>query len=163
MNTLDPDIRAIQRKRRQEKRCLACGVPTPRSALCKVCRQTLRYCPRCECVHSLSETSQRETKEGRSTSYCLPCSNIVRNGQRQSWQVYLAEQHARKHPQLSQIIRLYKQGLTYEQIADALDMNRGTLRAVIAHARATNRWPKKLTRGKSWRKGKTNDRAAVAS
>ena len=28
----DPDLLAIRRKRRQEKRCVSCGVPTPRAA-----------------------------------------------------------------------------------------------------------------------------------
>lgn len=151
MTAIDPDILSIQRKRRQQRRCVACGVPTPRAALCVACRQTLRYCPRCECVHLLGETSQRETKQGRSTSYCLPCGNAVRNGRKQTRQGYLAEQQARTHPQLPQMIKLYKRGLTYTQIADELGMNHGTLRAVIAHARQTDRWPKRLSRGKGWR------------
>lgn len=153
MTTLDPDLVAIRRKRRQEKRCVSCGTPTPRAALCKACRQTLRYCPRCEVVYPADRTSQRSTANGRSSAYCLSCSNIVRNGQRRSWQSYLAEQQARMHPLLPKMIRLYKQGLTYEHIADALGMKHGTLRAIIAHARATGRWPKKLARGKGWRKG----------
>lgn len=151
MPTIDPDILAIRRQRRREKRCLACGVPTPRAALCKVCRQTLRYCPRCEAVYGVEQTSQRSTSGGRTTAYCWPCSNIVRNGERQSWEAYLAEQHARTHPQLPQIIRLYKQGCSYDQIAQTLGIPRGTLSAIVTHARTTGRWPKKLQRGKGWR------------
>lgn len=154
--TFDTDLLAIRRKRRQEKRCLACGVSTPRAALCMACRQTLRYCPRCEQLHSLAETSQRSADSGRSTSYCLPCGNTVRNKRGRDWAAYLAEQRQQQHPKLPQIKRLYKQGLTYEQIADTLQMNRGTLRAVIAHARKTGRWPKQLTRGRGWRKGVTH-------
>lgn len=153
---LDPDILSIQRKRRREKRCLQCGVSTPRAALCVICRQTLRYCPRCEVVYDAAHTSQRSTAGGRTTAYCLPCSSIVRNGVRQSWSAYLAEQQTRMHPKLPQMIKLYKRGLSYDAIADAVGMKRGTVRAAIAHARATNRWPQKLTRGKGWRKGATN-------
>jgi len=149
---LDTDLLSIRRKRRREKRCLACGAPTPRAALCKACRATLRYCPRCEVIHPLAETSQRSAALGRSTSYCVPCGNKVRNKRDRDWQTYLAEQRQKSHPKLPQIKRLYKQGLTYEQIADALKMNCGTLRALIAHARKTGRWPKTLTRGKGWRK-----------
>lgn len=151
--TPDPDLLAIRRKRRQGKRCLACGVPTPRAALCAACRVTLRYCPRCEDVYPLARASQRETRQGRSSAYCLPCGNVVRNGDRQPLAQYRDAQQARMHPQLRQMIRLYKQGLTHDQIADTLGMNRGTFRAILAHARATNRWPKALKRGKGWRKG----------
>jgi DNA-directed RNA polymerase specialized sigma24 family protein len=153
--TIDPDILAIRRQRRREKRCLACGVPTPRAALCKVCRRTLRYCPRCEALYATEQPSQRATAEGRSTDYCRPCGNAVRNKRSRTRHVYLTEQHARTHPQLPQIIRLYKQGCSYDQIAQTLGIPRGTLSAIVTHARTTGRWPKKLSRSKGWRKGAT--------
>jgi hypothetical protein len=143
---IDTDLLAIQRKRRQQKRCLACGTPTPRAALCGVCRETLRYCPRCESVYDALFTSQRSRANGRSTAYCLPCASRVRNYHGRTIGEYLAAQRERKHPQLEKAIRLYKRGLTYVQIADALGMNRGTLRSLVTHARRTGRWPASLKR-----------------
>lgn len=149
----DLDLISIRRKRRQEKRCLACGVPTPRAALCVGCRQSLRYCPRCEDVYPAANASQRSDTDGRSTAYCVPCGNAVRNHRGRTRAEYLTEQRAHEHPQLARIKKLYKQGLTYDQIASALDMPRGTLSAVITHARETGRWSARLSRGKGWRKG----------
>lgn len=150
---LDADLLAIRRKRRQQKRCVACGASVPRAALCKVCRATLRYCPRCEAVYPLAETSQRDMSNGRSTAYCLPCGNVVRNKRGRPLAQYLAEQRQRTHPKLPAIIKLYRRGVRIRQIADELDINRNTLRALIDHARRTGRWPKHLSRGKGWRKG----------
>ncbi len=87
------------------------------------------------------------TSGGQSAIYCLPCSNRVRNGgQRQPRAEYLQTMRATQHPQLRQIKRLYRQGLSYPQIADAVGMPRGTLSATIARARRTGRWPKTLRR-----------------
>lgn len=155
---LDTDLLAIRRKRRREKRCLACGEKTPRAALCKACRATLRYCPRCEAVYPRGGASQRDASGGRTTAYCLPCGNAVRNKRGRDWAAYLAEQRSREHPKLPQIKKLYKAGLTYPQIAGELGMNCGTLRAVIGHARKTGRWSTRLVRGKGWRKGLSHAR-----
>ena len=142
----DPDLIAIRRKRRQEKRCVACGTPVPRAALCKPCRQTLRYCPECAAVYPADQASQRATSGGQSSIYCLPCSSVARNGPRQPRADYLAAMRDRQHPQLPKIKKLYKQGLTYPAIAAAVDMPHGTLSATSAHARKTGRWPKTLRR-----------------
>lgn len=146
MTRIDPDLLAIRRKRRQTKRCVNCGISTPRAALCKACRQTLRYCPGCDAIYPAEQASARVTSGGQSAIYCLPCSNLVRNGARQPRQTYLATMRAQQHPQLRRIKRLYKQGLSYPQIASAVGMNRGTLSATIAHARKTGRWPSTLRR-----------------
>lgn len=143
---VDPDLLAIGRKRRQEKRCIACGVPTPRAALCASCRQTLRYCPRCEVLWPVGHVTDYDAARGRATRYCPACFNREVNGRRQERAVYLAEMRERQHPQLRAIKRLYRQGLSYRQIADALGMNRGTLGGIIAHARRTGRWSKTLRR-----------------
>lgn len=144
--SLDPDLLAIRRKRRQQKRCVNCGTPTPRAALCKPCRATLRFCPGCSAIYPAEHASQRATAGGQSAIYCLPCSNVLRNGPRQRRADYLTQTRAHEHPQLRQIKRLYKQGLTYPAIAAALGMNRGTLSATIRHARKTGRWPNALRR-----------------
>lgn len=140
----DSDLIQIQRKRRQQGRCIQCGQPTPRAALCKACRQALRYCPRCEAIYPASAASQRDT--GRSTSYCLPCSNLVRNGERVPRAMWRVQTAARAHPKLARIQRLYRNGLTYPQIAAAVGLSTGGLSALIAHARRTGRWPRRLRR-----------------
>jgi len=139
----DPDLLAIRRKRRQEKRCLACGVPVPRAALCKMCRQTLRYCPRCEDVYAIPAT---ETPDGRATLYCPPCRNVATNGVRQPRDVYLASVRASQHPKLKQIIRLYRDGLSLSQIGRHLGKPTPTVASIIRHARRTGRWPRTLRR-----------------
>lgn len=146
---IDPDVLAIWRKRRQEKRCLNCGARTPRAALCARCRQTLRYCPRCEVVYDVSRASQKKrTGDGRSTCYCLPCSNRIRNGshKRQTRDAYLSERQ--KH--LQTIIRLYRSGMTYDDMARAAGISRGALSAFISYARKAGRWPEKLQRRRSY-------------
>ena len=152
---IDTDLLAICRKRRQQGRCVACGVAVPRAALCKTCRATLRYCPRCEAVYPAEETSQRSTVNGRATAYCLPCGNAVRNKRGRTRAQYLATLRAAEHPLLPRIRKLYRQGLTYVAIADTLGIPRGTLRAIVAYARKTGRWPKGLQRvGMGTRRGR---------
>lgn len=147
--TVDPDLLAIQRQRRQQGRCLHCGTRTPRAALCAACRETRRYCPRCEVVWELDRP--RRTPDGRSSAYCPPCGNITRNGPRPSRQRYLAAQRGADHPLLSEIIRRYRAGESYNTIARALQIPRGTVSSLITHARATGRWPARLARGRGWR------------
>jgi hypothetical protein len=148
-STIDPDMLAIWRRRRQQRRCLHCNKPTPRAALCKTCRQTRRYCPRCEVVWVIP--APRPTPNGRSTEYCFPCANLVRNGPRPTRAVYDEQQRERRHPLLGSIIKRYKSGQTYDTIAAALDIPRGTLTSIIVHARKTGRWPARLVRGRNWR------------
>jgi hypothetical protein len=143
---IDPDILSIQRKRRQARRCVSCGISSPRTTLCGVCSATLRYCPRCERVYPREQTSQRSTKDGRTTAYCLPCGNTVRRGDGTEWTTYAARQHARVHPKLAAVMKLYRAGLTHAAIAQAVEMNAGTLRALIYQARRRGQWPAKLRR-----------------
>lgn len=145
MATIDPDVLAIWRRRRQEKRCLNCGARTPRAALCARCRQTLRYCPRCEAVYDASRASQKKyVGDGRATSYCLPCSNRIRNNSmgRQTREAYLAGRQ--KH--LQTIIRLYRSGMTYGEMARVTGRSRGALASLISYARKAGRWPTTLQR-----------------
>lgn len=142
----DPDLFAIRRKRLQERRCLACNIKVPRAALCKTCRATLRYCPRCEAVYPAAVASQRSTAGGRTTAYCVPCGNAVRNKRGRTRAQYLAALRGAEHPLLPKTRKLYRQGLTYVAIADTLGIPRGTLRSIVAHARKTGRWPKNLQR-----------------
>lgn len=144
---IDPDLLSIQRRRRQQRRCLHCGTPTPRAALCGMCRQTRRYCPRCEAVWTATKP-----RGPWPTEYCPPCHNVAVNGTREPRDRYLAKQRASTHPKLRQIIKLYRAGATWNAIAAALDIPRGTLTSIIHHAKRTGRWPKGLARGRDWRR-----------
>lgn len=156
---IDPDLLAIRRKRRQARRCVACGRAVPRATLCKTCRSKWRYCPRCEDVYPAEAASQRSTANGRSSAYCLPCGNAVRNKRGRTREGYLAAVRAAEHPLLPKVRELYRQGLTYVAIADALGIPRGTLRSIVAHARKTGRWPKRLWRATSRLKSKDRNTA----
>lgn len=151
----DPDLLQIRRKRRQQGRCVACGLKVPRAALCEACRATRRWCPRCQDLVPLTQSSDKSP--ARASAYCLPCRNVVVNGVRVPRAEYLAT--PREHPKLKAIIRLYRKGLTIPQIAAALAMNDGTLRSDIHYARKTGRWPKNLARGKDWRRGRSTTAA----
>jgi hypothetical protein len=155
----DPDLLAIRRKRRQQGRCVVCGLRMPRAALCTVCRQAWRWCVRCGDIVPIEQSSDKAPS--RSSAYCLPCRNVVVNGPRVPRAEYLAATRTRSHPKLKTIIRLYRKGLTLPQIAAALAMNEHTLKAIIFYARKTGRWPKNLTRGKDWRRGRTTTTAAL--
>lgn len=157
--TTDPDLRAIRRRRRQEGRCVTCGLRTPRAALCASCRTTRRWCPRCEVVWDYAGPCGRD---GESAVYCPPCKRAedVRRRPRQTRAEYLA---SHEHPQLRAIIRLYRRGLTLDTIAAELGMGASALRAAIHHARATGRWPKGLKRGRSWRPARATGGGACDS
>jgi hypothetical protein len=148
MSAIDQDLLSIQRRRRQQRRCLHCGTPTPRAALCRTCRQTRRYCPRCETVWEANRP-----RGPWPTEYCPPCHNVAVNGEREPRERYLAKQRASMHPKLRQIIKLYRAGATYPAIAAALGIPRSALGSIIHHARQTGRWPKHLERGRDWRRG----------
>lgn len=140
----DPDILAIARKRRQEGRCVACGRASGRRAvLCRLCAEAWRYCPRCEAVYDAALVAGRD-HGGYTSLYCPPCHNIMCNGPRQSRAAYLAQD--RQHPRLKEIVRLYRKGLPYHEMAAALGMPLGTLSSIIVYARQTGRWPKGLKR-----------------
>lgn len=144
--TIDPDILAITRRRRQEARCVACGRAVGRRAVvCKGCAVAWRYCPMCEAVYDAALVRGRSLG-GRTSMYCPPCHNVACNGPRRSRAMYLATIQGQQHPQLKQIMRLYRQGLPYREMAAALGMPLGTLGSIIVHARKTGRWPKTLRR-----------------
>lgn len=131
---------------------MACGRPYGRATLCPACAVTLRYCPSCEAVYPRAESHRAKPDRGRTSEYCRPCGNLRRNGPRTPRAVYLAATKARQHAQLRAIIRAYRAGATYAQIAATLAMPEGTLRSIIHYARVTGRWPKTLRRGKDWRR-----------
>lgn len=146
--TIDPDLLHIQRKRHREKRCLACGIPTPRASLCVGCRATLRYCPRCERVYPKAEANQETPYP---TVYCRGCSAGIQLAQRRRggaapMEAYRAAIRARTQPMIDRMIALYRAGRTYGEIARAMDLSPGTVRGTIARAQRTGRWPKGLTR-----------------
>lgn len=139
---VDPDTRAIYRRRRQDGRCVACALRTPRATLCPLCRVRLCWCPRCE---TLWESSRPQKK---ASTWCPSCHREVRR-QRDGdlpRSTYLTRCKKQAHPLLSKVIALYRTGLKIPQIAEALHIKHGTLRAIISHARKTGRWPKGLQR-----------------
>lgn len=153
MTTADHDILAIQRRRRQERRCVACGADSPRDTLCATCRRTLRYCPRCERIVPKEQAHNGHSRPTRSSVWCQECHKTRRRRQPdRDWPAYLAEQAAQQHTHLRAIVRLYRKGLTLDAIGARLSMPAGTVRSVIAAARRTGRWPQGLSRTKGWRK-----------
>lgn len=158
---IDPDLRAIQRKRRQDGRCLLCARKTPRAALCKACRVDWRYCPRCERVHPLAESFQRTDDAGRSTSYCLPCGNIVRNGPRRTRAQYQADSQRQRNARIRRALALYRKGLSYREMAERLGLTRGMLSGLISYARQVGEWPAELQRPKGAPKGQPVRRRAA--
>lgn len=146
MLTIDPDILAIRRRRRQEGRCVACGVRSGRAALCDVCRATLAYCAACGATYP-----RRPGLAVWCTSdYCTPCKVQYQREARGG--VTCAEHSARlvarRQALLRQVIRLYRAGATYDAIATALDIPRSTLASVMTFARRRGEWPAGLRRRK---------------
>lgn len=144
--THDPDLLAIQRKRRQDGRCLKCTTRAPRAALCAACRAEWRYCPRCERVHRLDESYAPSSAGGRSTAYCRPCGNIVRNGPQCSRAERLAADRARVLARVAKVLPLYRRGVPMREIAAKLQMSSGALSGLISHARTHGLWPDDLRR-----------------
>ncbi len=141
----DPDLLAIQRKRRQQGRCLRCATRVPRAALCVPCRADWRYCPRCERVHPIAESSQRDDAR-RATSYCLPCDNVITNGVRPSRAERHAAERARLTARLAKALPLYRRGVPTRAIAAQLGMSEGALSGMISRARWLGLWPADLRR-----------------
>lgn len=140
----DPDVLAIIRRRRQAGRCAACGTDAGRAALCAVCQATMRYCSNCEAVWTLVAPRPSDEASKRASAWCPDCKRAERGSPSRA--VYLARMKAQRHPKLRLMIALYREGFTMDAIAQQLGMPRGTLGAVISHARATGRWPRSLWR-----------------
>jgi len=141
----DPDILAIQRKRRQQGRCLQCGKKAPRAMLCRTCREHWRYCPACEAVYDVDAAIP-----GRTVRYCRPCDTLRTRKRRDmvSWQEYTTGVRAKSDARLTRIIARYRAGQSYDTIASALGITKGQLSGIINHAKQTGRWPAKLKRYK---------------
>lgn len=145
---MDPDILAIQRKRRQQGRCIRCGIKTPRAMLCLECRKEWRYCPRCENVYPVGKTTPDDI------SYiCVDCKRV--HERRRNGSVPIEEYHAMRRAKadkrLHPVIRRYRRGESYKEIAGSLGISIGRLSAMIRTARRYGRWPEELRRQKKRR------------
>jgi len=145
---IDPDILAIQRKRRQKGLCVSCGRLERKNgrpaALCARCRTTLAYCPSCEALYA------RPTylRAGHSSAFCRRCKMLYKREMegKRSLDVYLAERRVKRHAVLPELIRLYKHGQTRAQIAVALGLSKDRIDTLISNARRQGEWPKELRR-----------------
>lgn len=143
--TTDPDLLTIQRRRRQQRRCLRCGAANiPRAALCARCQPAWRYCPRCERVYPVGEA--RDRRADRATAYCWPCGSArdrARNACDRA--TYLAARRARREQLLPAVIRGYRAGARPATIAAALGIRPGQVYKLASNARRDGRWPPDLT------------------
>ena len=139
--THDPDLLAIQRKRRQEGRCLRCAVRTPRAALCPAYRAEWRYCPRCERVYPRTEARTPNGTQGRATEYCRPCGTRLRSGERAPRAVWLAQSNAARDARFAVALRLFRRGLSYAEVGRRMGLSKGAVSGLAAYARACGKWP----------------------
>ena len=128
---IDPDRLTITRKRRQEGRCVACGVRCGCQVLCDDCKPGLNYCPSCE------TTRPRTTR--LTSSICWPCRR-KQLGQG-TMAAYQARRRAQPHAQLAVVVRLIRKGLTYRQIGERIGLTRAGVRAIVFRARQRGQWP----------------------
>ena len=149
--THDPDILAIQRKRRQEGYCIQCGrrVSCPNGrppVLCGSCRKTLAYCPNCERLFE-----RRPNMNPRhATEYCPTCNTLnkrVTAGKRPRTQ-YIADIQAKRHALLPELIKRYKKGEHLGAVGAALGMDRSQVDRIIRDARVRGEWPPELRRNR---------------
>ena len=138
----DPDVLSIQRKRRQQGRCLRCGVKT-RGTLCIACRVAWRACPRCERVYDRRDACHNGA---RPSCYCKPCHNIQVHGVCRTAAEDRARRRAAPHPLLPAIMRMYRRGLPSPEIGAALGISDNTVRQIITRARKNGQWPAGLRR-----------------
>lgn len=138
----DPDLLAVQRKRRQEGRCLRCNKPAPRATLCRSCRAVYRYCPMCESVFEKLPHHRRE----QSSEYCWPCQKKKAQRGHMPREEWVALQRAKKHTLLNKIIKHYRDGLSLEEIGVKCGRGTSTIGSIIRHARDAGHWPAKLKR-----------------
>lgn len=134
----DPDILAIQRRRRQEGRCVRCGAKAPRAMLCVDCRVDWRYCPRCEVVHTGIKTK-------RISVYCPPCNAarcLARRTQRR--EAYRQARRTQKERLFPVVIEQLRRGKTAAAVAAALGIQQRYVYKLIAYAHKTGRWPVKM-------------------
>lgn len=160
----DSDLLAIQRKRMQERRCVKCGAAEPRinerlSIICRTCFDAgWRYCHACETIKPVTACTIRRTPGPRASVRCKACDVAQCTERRRRVEVDYATRRARERAQvdarLQEIVKLYRAGLTIREIAETLGDPYGTVMHTIHCAREDGRWPKKLKRGRGWRKGK---------
>lgn len=150
--TIDPDILAIRRRRRQQGRCVACGKHAGIAVLCAGCRTTLVYCPRCEELRARPPGARHTC----SSLYCPPC-NTQRSREYHGWHGTVAEyqerRRARRRELLPHVIRRYRAGENLSATARALGLTREEIDHMISQARTRGEWPAELRRRK--RKGRS--------
>lgn len=140
---IDQDRIVIHRKRRQERRCIRCGVRCSRTALCARCQPAWRYCPCCEAVYPVADA--RDRRSDRATAYCQPCGDARDRARRpRDLASYLAARRAERDRLLQKIIRGYKAGIRPATIAASLGLQPRQVYKLVANARADGRWPKAL-------------------
>lgn len=158
--THDPDILAIQRKRRQEGHCIPCGRPVecPNGrppVLCEGCREKLAYCPNCERLFA----RRKNMNPRHATEYCAACNTLNKRttaGKRPRAQ-YITDIQAKRHALLPTLIKYYRSGENLTMVAPALGLTRPQIDRIIRDARARGEWPDELRRNPHRRKA-TNGR-----
>lgn len=148
--SVDPDILAIQRKRRQEGRCIACGVTSSPDTLCAEHRKTLAYCPVCETLY----TRRPGTPPRDSSAYCTSCLS-AQSRQRHTGRTrteWRSDIGRRRRQLLPEIIKHYKRKEPIPVIATALGLTSKQLDKLIQAARRYGEWPNGLQRKPSRRK-----------
>lgn len=147
---IDPDLLAIQHKRRQQGRCLRCGAPIRRQSrggqppvLCAVCMATHRVCYVCERVLPIACMIGERTTAHHSVRRCRECGRAINRAWRQR---NARPRRHTPHAQLDRIIELYRAGMEMDAIAAALAMTPTALRGIIHYARKCGDWPRELYR-----------------
>lgn len=139
--SVDPDILAIRRKRRQEGKCAACGARSGRLALCDTHRATLAYCPDCADIYQRRASFPSTC----ATQRCPKCSTAVSRRKRggRTRAQYLATTQARLIPE---IMARYRKGEPLDKTARAVGLTRIQIDHLISYARKSGKWPKGLRR-----------------
>lgn len=144
----DPDILAIQRKRRQQGRCVACGKREERyrgrpATLCGGCVLTLAFCPGCESVYE----RKPGLTQGQASQYCTACNTAHKRADGRSWSGYIADIRARRRRLLPELIKRYrKPGVSQAKAGAALGLTRAQTDQIIRDARMHGEWPEGLRR-----------------
>ena len=155
----DPDILAIQRKRRQDGYCIPCGrrvaCPTGRPpVLCEACRKKLAYCPACEAIYP----RRANLNPRHATEYCPTCNKLNKRASagKRPYHQYLADIQAKRHALLPELIKRYRRGEHLAAVAVAIGMTRSQTDRIIRDARMRGEWPEELRRNQH-RKRPIND------
>ena len=152
--TTDADILAIQRQRRQQRRCVRCGKPSSRSTLCAGCMASYQYCPMCEAIYE--RPPSRKAHGSRASEYCAACDrkHYAATSTKRSPAEYHATRREKAFVHLPAVVRLYRQGCTYVAMGAALGLHPDAVNAIVRRARAAGCWPEGLRRGRGWRGGR---------